>query len=372
MRYFFSTGEPSGELSAVVLAKAIREIDPEAHFVGIGAQRMRESGFEVFRDNSGWASMGPLEAIPKIPSLYLAHWQAAEYIAREKPALVVLIDFGAFNVRLAKLLRGRFKYRGAIMYLFPPATWLDNEKVARVVSNTCVPVTAFERQYEFYKSKKLPILYFGHPLAGQYPMRAGWATPPSDGGAIAILPGSRSGELKFHLPALLGAYVQLKRERPNLRAVVGAANALGEKLIARELAKMGIADVQIVRGVREAVADADAAFVASGTAVLEVALLGVPAVALYVITPILVRHARSLWSGAHITLPNLMLGRGVIPELLQDQATPDALARAMAGVLANPQEQYRAFQELRSHLGPATALEDCAKFSYALAQAGSS
>src|SRR5579864_3815626 len=117
MRYFFSTGEPSGELSAVLLAQAIASVDPQASFEGIGAQRMRDAGFSIWRDHSGWAAMGPLAAIPKIPPLLLACWQTALHIVRERPELVILIDFGAFNVRLAKYLRRNLKYTGAIMYL---------------------------------------------------------------------------------------------------------------------------------------------------------------------------------------------------------------------------------------------------------------
>jgi lipid-A-disaccharide synthase len=370
MRYFFSTGEPSGELSAVLLAQAIAHVDPQATFEGIGAQRMRDGGFTLWRDHSGWAAMGPLAAIPKIPPLLLACIQTARHIARERPALVVLVDFGAFNVRLAKYLRKNLKYAGPIMYLFPPAAWLDNENVARVVSGATVPVVAFERQYAFYKEHKFPAVYFGHPLAAQYPLRDASPPPPRDGGTIAILPGSRRGELKHHLPPLLGAFAQLKKERPHLRAIFGAANPSGERHIARAIAKAGVHDASIVRGVREAVKHADAAFVSSGTAVLEVALLGVPSVALYIIEKILARHARNVYSGKYITLPNLMLGRGVIPELLQDAATPTALAREMDAVLDDPLVQYRSLTELRTHLGPDSALQDCAKFAYALAMAG--
>src|SRR5215472_5789435 len=130
MRYFFVTGEPSGELSAVILSQAIANVDPQATFEGIGATRMREAGVTLFRDHTGWASMGPIDAIPRIPPLLLACAQTGQYIAKSKPDLVILIDFGVFNVRLARFLRERLKYTGAMMYLFPPSAWLDKEGVA--------------------------------------------------------------------------------------------------------------------------------------------------------------------------------------------------------------------------------------------------
>jgi lipid-A-disaccharide synthase len=355
------------------LARAIREFDPDARFEGIGGERMREQGWVLWRDHAGWASMGPLAAIPRIPKLLGAMWKTAQHIAAVQPDLVVLIDFGAFNMRLAKELRTKLHYQGPIVDLFPPATWLDKENVARAVSSWMVPITAFEHQYEFYKSLELPIVYFGHPLASQYAMRPPRPAPGSDGGTIALLPGSRAGELKFHLPALLDAYVLLKKRRPNLRAVVGSANDATERMIRRALKRRRLDDVRVVRGVAPALEDADAAFVSSGTAVLETALLGVPAVVLYVITPILVRHARRVYPpGKFIALPNLILEREVVPELLQEAATPERLAAALENILEDPNAQVEQFAEMRRRLGSPNALQECARFAVALAKAGRS
>jgi lipid-A-disaccharide synthase len=371
VRYFFSTGEASGELSAVLLAQAIRSFDSDARFEGIGGERMRADGWTLWRDHAGWASMGPLAAIPRIPGLLRAMWATAKHIAETQPDLVVLVDFGAFNMRLAKELRTKLGYRGPILNLFPPATWLDKENVARAVSSWMVPVTSFEHQYEFYKSLELPIVYFGHLLASQYVTRPGRAAPSADGGTIALLPGSRAGELKYHVPALLEAFAILKARRPNLRAVIGAANDATERLLKRALKQRKVRDITIERGVHDTLTDADAAFVSSGTAVLETALLGVPAVVLYIITPILVRHAKRVYPpGKFIALPNLVLERGVVPELLQDDATPAALAAAMERVLNDPSIQYSQFAELRRRLGSPNALQECARFSVALAKAG--
>lgn len=372
MRYFVSTGEASGELSAVLLAQAIRAYDPDAQFEGIGSERMRAAGFTLWRDHTGWASMGPLAAIPRIPKLLATMWQTALHLSTSKPDLVILVDFGAFNLRLAKTLRTRLNYHGPLLDVFPPATWLDNEKRAREVSAYAVPLTAFSRQYEFYKRHRLPIVYFGHPLVGQYEQRPPRPAPPADGGTVALLPGSRGGELKYHVPALVEAFAKLQARRPNLSGVFGAANARGEAYLAEAIKKAKLRNVRIARGVREAVADADAAWVSSGTAVLETTLLGVPAVALYIITPALVKHARRVAkiAGKHITLPNLVLGREIVPELLQERATPENLANAMDALLDDPGAQYAHFGAMREALGPPDALDQCGKFAVALARAG--
>ena len=358
----------------MLLARAIAAYDSQAQFEGIGAERMRSERFKLWRNHTGWASMGPLAAIPRIPPLLATMWRTALYLAAQKPDLIVLVDFGAFNMRLAKTLRTRLHYSGPVMYLFPPATWLDKEGVARAVGAMTVPVTAFAHQYEFYKSHRLPIMFFGHPLVGQYAPRPPRPAPPSDGGTIALLPGSRAGELKYHVPALLAALKILRERRPNLRAVFGAANPQGERMIGRALRRERIQDVTIANGVADAVRDADAAFVASGTAVLESVLSGVPSIALYIVNPMVVGYGRrmqkKIFKARYITLPNLVLERELVPELLQDDATPEALAAAMERVLLDPSQQYAQFAEVRERLGPGSALDDCAKFAVALAKAG--
>lgn len=367
MRYFFSSGEASGELAATILAQAIRRIDPAAEFEGIGAQRMRDLGFSLWRDHTGWASMGPLAAIPRIPKLLAVMLATARHIVRTQPDLVVLVDFGAFNVRLAQRLRA-LGYGKPILDIFPPGAWLDRPATARAVAAAAHPVPAFAHQRDFYRSLGLPVAYFGHPLTGEYQLRAMRAAPPADGGTVAILPGSRAGELRMHVPVLLAALRELNVRRPHLRAVAGAADAQSEATLRKAFARMRLSDVRIVRGVRAAIADADAAWVSSGTAVLECALSGVPAVAFYIIVRSLVAHARRVYRGRFITIPNLVLQREVIPELVQERATPHALATQMDAVLRDPTRQYAQFTELRAALGPADALERCAAYAVEVAK----
>jgi lipid-A-disaccharide synthase len=366
MRYFLSSGEASGELAAVALAQAIARIDMHASFEGIGAARMRDAGFSLWRDHAGWASMGPFEAIPRIPKLLTACWATAAHIAATQPDLVVLIDFGAFHQRLATILRGRYGYSGPIVHLFPPATWIDSERSARATAASAIAVTAFEHQRDFYRSLNVPIEYFGHPLASRYERRALRPAPPLDGGCVALLPGSRASELRYHVPRLLEAYRHLRERRPLLRAVVAAADATGERTLRAAIARSGEA-MTVVRGLPAALADADAAWVASGTAVLETALTGVPAVVLYVNAPWLVAYGRRVFPGKYIALPNLVMDRAIVPEFLQDDATPERLADAMDEALRDPGVQYARFAALRERLGPADALERCARFAVDLA-----
>jgi len=354
---------------ALLLADEIRKLDPAAEFEGIGGQRMREAGFTLWRSNRGWASMGPLAAIPRIPKLLNAMLQTAFHIRATKPDLVVLVDFGVFNLRLANTLRRRLDYAGPILDLFPPGTWLDNAEKARNVSEVAIPVTAFRHQYDFYRSLGLRIEFFGHPLAGRYRMRPLRPAARSGGGTVAMLPGSRSGELRRHVPALAAAYRTLQRRRPHLQGIFGAADDRGERMIRDAIAGERLNNVEIARGVEAAIAEADGAWVSSGTATLECALLGVPCVGIYIIPPILIRYGHRMIRHRYIMLPNLVLGREVIPELLQAKATPEALADALESEIEHPAHQYEAFVQMRHALGTPDALQRCASYAVELARA---
>lgn len=368
MRYFFSTGEASGEMSATLLAGALRGLDPRARFEGIGNDRMREFGFSLVHHTRGWGSMGIYGAIARAPKLYTIMWMTALRLVRDPPDLIVLVDFGAFNLRLAKTLR-LLGYRKAILYFFPPGAWLDKPAQAAAVARWTTPLVAFEHQRDFYRAVGLPVFYFGHPLPSAYTMRAPRAAPPRDGGRIAILPGSRQAELRYHLPVLADAVELLRARRPNLRVTFGAADSLANALIERETSRRGLRGFEIVRTASAALTDADAAWIASGTAVLESALCGVPSIALYILSAAQARLARKIYRGPYITIPNLVLKKPVIAEFLQDRATPENLAAAMDELLADPGAQYEQLRALRGALGPADALEQCARFALQLAGA---
>jgi len=361
-----ATGEASGDMLAATLAEAMRAFEPELQLAGIGSERMRAAGFTLTTHTRGWASLGPIEAIRKIPPLFVNMWRHALWLRARPQDLIVLVDFGAYNLRFARALR-RLGYRKPILYYFPPGAWLDRSGQAEAVVRVTVPLTAFEHQRDFYRSLGLEIAWFGHPLASLVEPRPARAPVPSDGGTVALLPGSRRGEVERHAGPLIAAVRRLREARPRLRVVLSAADADVEALLRQRLDAEGF-DAPIVRGAREALDVADVALIASGTAVLEAALREVPAVALYVIARSQVRIAERVWRGRFITLPNLLLDRAAVPELLQDAATPEALAAAAEALLRAPEAQLADYRELRLRLGPADALSRCAAFAVALAR----
>jgi len=365
-RVFFSTGEPSGEMLAVTLAEAMREFGAiEAY--GIGSERMRAAGFRVTAETAGWASMGPVEALGRILPLYATMWRHAIPILARPPELIVMVDFGAFNLRFAKTLR-LLGYRGRILCYFPPGAWLDRPRQARAVRRYATPLTAFTHQRDFYESLGLEIAWFGHPLAALVPPRAARPAPPEGRGTVALLPGSRRGEIERHLPPLLAACALVRRTRPFAQFVCSAANADAERLVREILARPGsFRDVRVVRGSREALDVADAALVASGTAVLEAALREVPLAAFYIVSPAQEKIARRVWTKPYFTLPNLLLERLAIPELAQREANPAAFAARALELLAHPGRQTADLRAARACLGPPDALRRAAAFASVLA-----
>jgi lipid-A-disaccharide synthase len=362
MRIFLSTGEASGELLAVDLLGAMRARGAVLDAEGIGDARLEGAGVRLWHRTRGWASLGPIDALRKIPRLLAIMWATTLRLARRPPDLVVLVDFGAFNVRLAKSLR-HFGSRVPILYYFPPAAWLDNAGRAREVAGATEALTAFAHQRDFYRSLGLPIGYVGHPLASTVAARAPRAPAPADGGLVALLPGSRRGEIDRHTPRLLDALAVMRVARPNIAATLVAADDDAQRAFEALLVLRSPQPVTIVRDARAALAGADVAAIASGTAVLEAALVQTPAVALYVLSEAQAKIARRVYKGTYITLPNLVTNAPIVPELLQEGATPDALATALLALLDDPQPQLEAYGAVRRALGDPDALDRCAAFA---------
>ena len=366
LRVFVSAGEASGEMLAVALLDAMRARGVELRVDGIGGERLERAGVTLLQSNAGWASMGPIDALRKIPRLLSIGARTAAYLRGTPYDLIVAVDFGAFNLRVISMARA-FGVQTPILYYFPPGAWFDDARRARSVAAVSDPLTAFAHQRDFYRSLGLPIGWVGHPLVSTIATRPARAPAPPDGGVVALLPGSRASELDRHLARLLDAFVIVRHRRPQASAVISAADGAAAYAIRRELQSRSPMPVTVVDSAAEAFAAADAAAVASGTAVLEAALTGIPTVAFYVLGEAQARIARRVYRRAYYTLPNLVLDERAVPELMQEQATPMALAEALVHALDHPDEQADAFRRLREALGPPDSLDRCARFALAVA-----
>jgi lipid-A-disaccharide synthase len=366
LRVFFATGEASGDMLAAALAMSLRQ-HVELDGAGIGGERMPAASIRLTTRTTGWASLGPLEALARIPPLFVNAWRHALWLRASPRDLIVLVDFGAYNLRLAGLLRG-LGYRRPILYFFPPGAWLDRPAQARAVARRTTALTPFRHQRDFYASLGLPVAYYGHPLGSLVHARAERPRAPARGGTVGLLPGSRRGEIERHMAPLIGACRYLRKRRPGVRFLIGTADDEAERTIRRELKKQFIDGIELVRGAAAVLDVADAAAIASGTAVLEAALREVPCAALYVVSAAQAKIGRRIWHRPYITLPNILLGREVVPEILQEAATPDRLGRTLEELLDDPAPRIRELRAVRAELGGADALERCAAFALDLAR----
>jgi lipid-A-disaccharide synthase len=355
MRVFFGTGELSGEALAADLLGAMRTLAP-IDAEGVGDERLASAGVRIVQRNRGWASIGPVEALRHIPKLTLAGLKLVAALRRDPPDLVVLVDYGAFHARLAALLRFA-GFPNPIVYYAPPGAWFDNVKRARAVAGACDALTFFRHQAEFYRAHGLPIGYIGHPLVSLIAARPPRDPAPASGGLVALLPGSRRSELERHAPILLDAFALLRERRPEARALAVAANDDAEAILRAQLASRSALPVEIVRDARAALREVDAAAVASGTAVLEAALVATPSLALYTLTQTQLRFFLRFWKRPYVTLPNLVLGEAIVPELLQHHATPARIAETLETLLDDPRRQLADYARLREALGPPDSLQ---------------
>jgi len=359
---FLSAGEASGDLQASLLVGALRRLRGGLTFAAVGGDKLAGAGADVWLDSVAqeWASMGHLRAYAKIPWLLTVMLGLARRLLRNPPRLLVCVDFGAFNLRMLEWLRF-CGYRGKAVYYFPPGAWLDDPRQARKVARVATALTPLAHQAAFYKSLGLPVEFYGHPLAGSIATRA--QRPPGEPPLVAVLPGSRRDEVSVHLPVLAAAAARLVRSRPARFVVIAASEGRRNELRAGWPRDCGGAEAVVRQETVRAMADADVAWVASGTAVLEAALLGVPQAAFYRLPEpaykLALKKVPRIVRGP-ITLPNLVTGRRIIPELLQYEFEPERLAALTVDLLGDGAAravQLEGYAELRRALGPEDALE---------------
>jgi lipid-A-disaccharide synthase len=371
MRIFILTGEPSGDLHGARLAQALAMLHPGVELLGVGGTRMRRAGVRLIEDSEGWGVIGYVEALVKLPFV-LSRLRAIERALRaDPPDVLVPIDFGAFNVRLLRRLQGSIR----TVYFIPPGCWSRHRQAGNLPFLVNAIATPFPWSAENLRAAgaQARIEWVGHPMleytrvsATREEARAKLGVS-SDRPVVAVVPGSRREELHRLLPVFIEA---LQRLSPAPLALLTVSPALGEAAMRAALAKAGVGDLEIrfLNGVDYAlVRAADAALAASGTATLELACLDVPMVIAYRVSLATELQGRFAASRGHLRfvgLPNILADAPVAPELLQQAATPAALAGALAPLLSDTparRAQLAAFAALRANLGDGHAIDRTAE-----------
>jgi lipid-A-disaccharide synthase len=327
-------GEASGDLHGARLLAELRRLDPELRAFGLGGDELEAAGMELVARSEEISVVGLAEVIRVLPrAREIFRMLLAELDRRRSPS-AVLIDFPDFNLRLAQEL----KRRGVrVVYYISPQVWAWRKgrvkTIARVVDRMLV---LFPFEVDFYRRHGVEAVHVGHPLVDEVaPRTQAWDRSREDGPArIALLPGSRSSEVRALLPAMLGSLPAIAARR-EISACVIVAPPVRE--LVSEIAARSAVPVELVTSDRfDAIAGSHLALCASGTATLEVGLLGTPMIVLYRLHAWTYRLARWLVDLPYFSLVNLVLGRRAVPELLQGQASPEGIAAEALALLGDP------------------------------------
>jgi lipid-A-disaccharide synthase len=364
LRVMLSCGEPSGDLYAGALAAEILKLEPDAIVTGFGGERMAAAGATLVRDYRGLSVTGLTEALRVIPK----SWQAYRALVRaaeiDPPDVFVPIDFVDFNAFLTRALHKRGV---PVVYYISPQLWAWRpgriKNVKRVADRVLV---IFPFEVPFYEDAGVPVTFVGHPLLELTPavtprdtfMRRHGLDPAKP--LVAILPGSRSNELREILPDLVRAAAIIGGAVPDAQFVLGRAPHLHDALFAPLLSwPPGVTPPAVLAGATDDIlAHADVALVASGTVTVQAALHTCPMVVVYRLAPMTYRLGKPLVRVDTYAMANLVAGRRVVPELIQDDFTPEATARHALAVLQDPAFAARVRADLasvRASLGTAGA-----------------
>ncbi|HTP06469.1 MAG TPA: lipid-A-disaccharide synthase [Nitrospirota bacterium] len=356
------SGEASGDLHGANLVNELRRKAPSLTYFGVGSKRMRDAGVQMLADASEISVVGATEVLTHVGAIYRVFSRLKKFLKEDRPDLLVLIDFPDFNIMLGKVAK---KLGIPVLYYISPQVWAWRKgrvhKIAEIV-NAIVVVFPFE--VEIYKAAGVDVRFVGHPLTdvvtsgySKIDARKYLGLDPARR-TIALLPGSRRKEIMHLLPDMLEAARKLEAMFEDLQFVLPVAPTLERDFIQHHVDRSGVVVAIIDGRVYDVLRASDAAIVTSGTATLETGLMGVPMVIVYRMSGLSYFIGSLIIHVDHVGLVNIVAGKRLVPELIQEDATPQKIADAVSKMLRDP-EYYRAITDgldtLRAQLGDAGA-----------------
>jgi lipid-A-disaccharide synthase len=363
-RVMIVAGEASGDLHGADFAAQLLARDPSCEIFGIGGERMRAAGVRALFKTEDIAGLGLAELASTIRLTVGAFRTLRKILRHDPPDLLVLIDYAEFNMMLA----GSARRAGVpVLYYILPQVWAWRRgRIGKLVKRTQRMAVVFPFETELYAQAGGRVSFVGHPLIDRVAPAQDRASTlerhriAPDARLLAILPGSRHAEVGYLLRPMLEAARGLAAKH-GLTPVIALAPTLESSLLSEVAGVNALEDVQIIHDdTYSIVAASDLALVASGTATLETALLGCPMVIAYKMSPVTYALARMLVRGVDfIGMPNILAGRGIVPELIQSEVTPANLVLAAEPMLAEPLHSQIAaeLRSLRASLGASGAAE---------------
>lgn len=354
LRVALVAGEASGDILGAGLMQALRGRHPDVEFIGVGGPRMESLGLQSLFPMERLSVMGLVEVLGRLGELLKRRRHLTRTLIASQPDVFIGIDAPDFNLGLElKLRRAGIK----TVHYVSPSVWAWRQKRVLKIREACdLMLTLFPFEARFYEEQRVPVCFVGHPLAdtidlhndrGQARERLGLL---GDGPVVALMPGSRGGEVARLGEVFLDAAVQLRALRPGVRFVLPCASAPRREQVEAMLAGRDLPLTLLDGQSHEALAACDAVLIASGTATLEALLYKRPMVVAYRVAPLTYRILKRLVKSAYISLPNLLAQRLLVPELIQDAASPEALAHALAPLLEGGDVQTERFEDIHRTL----------------------
>jgi len=364
-------GEASGDLHGAKLVEAMLERDPSLFFCGVGGRALREAGVRILVEASELAVVGITEVFSKMGSLLKGASRVKKLLKNLKPDLLIIIDFPDFNLHAAAIAK---KQGIPVFYYISPQVWAWRKgrvkKIKRLVDHVGV-ILPFEEV--FYKEHDVPVTFVGHPLLDEtfYGKRDQTGSDRFAEPVIGLLPGSRDKEVIRNLPAMLEAAMHIRHEFPEIRFCVSHAPTVQKSLIDGILEKFRYENEIVVstEHVRTIFERSRLVVAVSGTVTLEAAISGTPTVIVYSVSSLSYWIGRAMIKVNHIGLINLIAGKEIVPELIQDKAAPEQIAACVTELLKKPEKLENMRSELlktRECLGDPGASERAAALAFEL------
>jgi lipid-A-disaccharide synthase len=358
LRIAVVAGESSGDILGAGLIRALKRRFPEACFEGIGGPLMQEAGLHSIYPMERLSVMGLVEVLGRLRELIGIRRSLRERWLQAPPDLFVGIDAPDFNLSLERALR-----QGGIptCHYVSPSVWAwRKRRIKKIARSTDLMLCLFPFEARFYAEAGIDARFVGHTLADELPIEPDTLAArvalnlPEKQRVVALLPGSRGGEVQRLAPLFIEAARQCLRQLPDLHFVIPAASESRYEELQLLLEAAPDLSVELVRGrSREVMASADVILMASGTAALEGLLLKKPMVVAYRMSPLTYAILSRMIKVPYVSLPNLLAGEALVPELLQEQATPKALVQALMEQLDQPErldKLKRRFSEIHQQL----------------------
>ena len=361
MRIFISTGEVSGDLQGALLVGALKRQAAakgvELEILALGGDRMAAAGATLLGNTTAIGSVGILESLPFVLPTWQIQRRAKEYLRQNPPDLLVLIDYLGPNLAIGTHVRQHLPLV-PIIYYIAPQDWVWSplpQNTQRLVEITDRLLAIFPGEARYFQEKGVSVTWVGHPLLDRMQVAPAREEARNKLGiepeqvAIALLPASRQQEVKYLLPVICEAAQQIQSKCPQVHFWIPISLEAYRPAIEAAVQRYGLRATLLEGKTLEAIAAADLAITKSGTVNLEIALLNVPQVVIYRVNPITIWIARKLlkFSIPFMSPANLVAMKPIVPELLQEEATPERIVQESLELLLNPERREQTLADYR-------------------------